>query len=109
SAEASPVSITVYQGPTIVTQPASQSRLVGQPAVLSVSVSGGEPLSFQWEFNGSLIPGATSPALFIPSLALSDAGTYSVIVGNPFGTIGRDPAALDILAPVSITTQPIGA
>ena len=45
--------------PSITVQPADQSVTTGQTATFSVTATGSEPLSYQWQRNGAAISGAT--------------------------------------------------
>ena len=73
-----PVSAT----PTITTQPSSSSTTVGEPLLLSVVASAAGTLTYQWKKDGTSVSGATSATLSIPSVALGDAGSYTVDVIN---------------------------
>jgi len=42
--------------PTITTQPASQTNLVGANVTFGVAVSGTGPFTYQWQFNGTNLP-----------------------------------------------------
>jgi hypothetical protein len=42
--------------PTIATQPASQTNLVGTAMSFSVTANGTGPLIYQWQFNGTNLP-----------------------------------------------------
>jgi outer membrane protein OmpA-like peptidoglycan-associated protein len=70
--------------PTFTTQPASASKTVGDALSLSVAVSNGGLgiLSYQWKKDGVSLSGKTSATLSIPSVATSDAGSYTVEVTN---------------------------
>ena len=57
STDSTAASIAIGAAPAITTQPLDQSILSGQPATLSVSATGTEPLSYQW-YEG--ITGATT-------------------------------------------------
>ena len=46
--------------PGIVSQPASQTVMACQTATFSVTSSGTQPLTYQWQMNGSAISGANS-------------------------------------------------
>jgi outer membrane protein OmpA-like peptidoglycan-associated protein len=68
--------------PTISTQPVGASKTVGDSLSLTVSGSGAGTLSYQWKKDGSNLAGKTSATLSIPSVATSDAGSYTVDVTN---------------------------
>ncbi|MFL5754007.1 MAG: PQQ-dependent sugar dehydrogenase [Bacteroidia bacterium] len=84
--------------PVITSQPASQSITQGQPVTFSVSSSGATPLNYQWKKNGSAISGATSSIYSINSVQQSDAGQYSVVVSNNYGTATSSNATLTVTA-----------
>ena len=62
----------------------------------SVSANGIEPLSYQWSFNGAVIPGATGRSLIIVDAQMKDAGVYAVKVNNRAGSVTSAPATLDV-------------
>lgn len=93
--------------PTITAQPAGQSVAVGSTALLQVSVSGTSPLQFQWSCNGTNLAGATNALLALANVQPSQAGNYSVLVTNLYGSTNSAAAALTVygVAPF-ITAQP---
>jgi hypothetical protein len=66
---------------------------------LTVSASGSAPLIYQWQFNGTAIPGATNATLVLGSIQPAQAGTYHVIITNVVGALVSDPAQVLVLAP----------
>jgi hypothetical protein len=53
-------------------------------------------LTYQWQKDGVQLPAGTNATYFIPSAELPDAGLYSVIVSNQFGTVTSDSALLSL-------------
>ncbi len=100
AATSSIVAVTVVAGPPLILQqPQSLTRYVGTSASFSVGVGGSVPYSFQWMFNGSnTIVGATTSSYNIPSVQPGNAGTYSCIVTNPYGSSNSVAATLAVLA-----------
>jgi Ig-like domain-containing protein/beta-propeller uncharacterized protein DUF5122 len=94
--------------PRITQHPHSQR--VGIDAMVSFSAEavGIEPLAYQWQFNGTNIPGATSSSFEIASAQVSDSGEYTVVVTNSLGLINSRSATLTVLSPLRIVTQPMG-
>ncbi len=96
--------------PTITTQPANQTVIVGQTASFSVVASGTAPLTYQWKKNGSAISGATSASYTTPATVIGDNGaTFSVVVTNSAGSATSNNATLTVNAAAvapTITTQP---
>src|SRR5262249_37574269 len=68
-----------------------------QDATFSVAATGGAPLSYQWQFNGTNIPGATSNSYTRANVQPEDVGYYSVIVSNPVGSVVSSNALLLLL------------
>ena len=68
----------------------------------------GAPLTYQWEFNGAPISGATASSYTISSVQTNNAGNYSVVVSNPSGPTPSTPAQLTVNTTLSFTTEPVG-
>ncbi len=95
--------------PTITTQPASQGGTIGGSVTFSVSAAGNPAPTYQWQFNGAAITGATGATLTLSNLQASDAGNYRVVVTNSAGSATSNSAALSVqaaMASPTITTQP---
>jgi len=96
--------------PSIKTQPASQSVLVGQTATFDVVATGSGALSYQWKKNGVDISGANSSSYTTPPATLAESGeTFSVTLSDAAGTFNSNSATLTVtsvaVAP-SITAEP---
>jgi hypothetical protein len=84
--------------PYIITNPVSRLISVDPPTPVTFSVlANGTPvLAYQWRFNGTDVPGATSNAFTLPAPSGDDAGAYSVRVSNPYGTTNSTDAILTV-------------
>jgi M6 family metalloprotease-like protein len=98
--------LTVLLPPFITAQPTNFTVLAGGTATFSVSAGGTPPLSFEWRFNGTNLPGATSATLTVPNAQVGNQGNYSVLVGNPYGSVTSSNAVLTVNSPPVITQQP---
>src|SRR5262249_17319956 len=83
--------------PLIISGPASQVVFAGEPVAFNVTVTGTQPLAYQWAFNSSPIEGATNATLIFSNAAPTLAGNYSVTVTNSFGVANSLPAKLTVL------------
>ena len=92
--------------PRITAQPLTQTAIAGAPATLAVSAAGDPPLSFQWMNGPAPIPGGTSSVLSWPQTGDANAGNYTVIVSNPWGSVTSSVAILTVLDPPVIVTPP---
>jgi outer membrane protein assembly factor BamB len=92
--------------PTIVTQPANQTVIVGQTATFSVTAAGMSPLTYQWQKGTTAIAGATSASYSTPTTTASDNGTeFSVVVSNSLGKATSNAATLAVDPKVPGTTD----
>ena len=82
--------------PTIVTQPQSQTVLAGSEVELEVVASGALPLVYQWFFNGNAMSGATNSFLDFDDIRGSQAGAYTVVVTNSYGSVTSLAATLTV-------------
>jgi hypothetical protein len=96
--------------PTVTSQPASATVMVGQTASFSVAVSGTQPMTYQWQKNGAAIGGAVAATYTTPATTSADNGsTFVAVVTNSAGSASSNPATLTVNAdPVApgIVTQP---
>jgi len=88
--------LTVNTPPTITGQPSDATKTIGESVTFSVAASGTAPLSYQWRKCGDNISGATSSSYTIPSVVPGDAGSYDVVVSNPYGSVTSNTAALTV-------------
>jgi hypothetical protein len=94
--------------PSILTQPQNQTVTVGGSATFTVVADGTFPLSYQWQFNGTNLLGATSNSLTLANIQLSDAGDYSVLVTNPVSFVASSNAVLTVNTPPPCLNAPSG-
>ena len=54
-------------------------------------------MSYQWQHNGVDIAGATGAVLALQSVRVDQAGSYTVVVSNPFATLLSQPAVVNVV------------
>jgi hypothetical protein len=74
--------------PFITKQPTAPARdvYVGNAVTLTVTAAGTPPLAYQWRKGGADLPGKTATSLAFANITADDAGTYEVVVSNPYGS-----------------------
>ena len=93
----------VGDGPPVVTCPlVNRSILTGRTVYFYATAVGATPLSYQWQFNGTNVAGATKPILAVTNAQATQAGGYSVIVSNALGVATSSTALLTVLPRVAI-------
>lgn len=88
-------------GPIIVQRPPSQGVFPGFDVTFNVVAQGTDPLSYQWQFNGTNISGATAPNLVLHNAQVPNAGLYQVVVSNQLGAVSSAEATLTIIPVVA--------
>ncbi|MGD0208940.1 MAG: immunoglobulin domain-containing protein [Verrucomicrobiota bacterium] len=99
------LAIVGAQAPQIFQEPVGLTVLAEGTALFKVSALGSVPLSYQWQLNGTNVPGATASTLLLTDVQPAQAGQYSVIVSNSLGAVTSSNALLNVLAEF-ITSQP---
>jgi hypothetical protein len=100
----SAVTLLALRLPSISAQPSSVLVPSGGTATLSVTASATIPLSYQWQCNGTNIPGATDSVLSVTN-SLSP-GSYTVVVSTADGSVTSAAAQLAVLSvPVLTVTN----
>ena len=83
---------TATNPPVITWGPPSGTAGPGDSTTLSFQLTGDGPFTYQWQFNGAPITGATGPALTLTNFSAAQVGLYSVLVTGQVGT-ATSPAA----------------
>jgi sugar lactone lactonase YvrE len=98
--------LTVEAPPVITVQPASQIVLAGSNAVFSVGVTGSAPFEYSWySASTNLVQSGTNSTLTLTGISTTDAGSYTVVVTNAWGSVTSQVAGLQVTLPV-ITILP---
>ena len=83
--------------PEITRQPLGATKIAGADATFSARAAGAAPLSYQWQFNGADIPGATTNNYTRINVQPADSGSYRVIVSNSLGSASSADAILSVV------------
>src|SRR5438552_9440400 len=82
--------------PQILAQPQIQVVQPGELASFFVVAADERGLSYQWLFNGTNLPGATSDALLLTNVSAVNRGPYAVVLTNVSGSVTSSVAQLYI-------------
>ncbi len=89
--------------PSIVTQPTSQTANAGTNVALSVAATGKSNLTYQWQLNGSNMPGATGSTLTLSNIGTTQTGNYTVVVADAYNSVSSNAGVVT----VNVATHPI--
>ena len=92
--------------PAITQQPQPAAVAAFRTASFTVVAESPTPLTYQWRCNSNLITNATNATLFLTNVQVSQAGSYSVRVGNLVGFVASAAAQLTVFPPPQISAQP---
>ena len=88
--------LTVTISPSITSQPQPLTVTNGQSASFDLAAAGSPPLAYQWFFNRTNLPGATNIVLTLQNAFPANAGPYTVVVTNAYGSVTSNPAILTV-------------
>jgi hypothetical protein len=71
--------------PYFTIQPVGAAVSVGSGRTLTGLANGSQPIGYQWQRNGTNLPGATQASLVLSNLAVSDSGPYTLVASNMAG------------------------
>lgn len=98
--------VTLTGPPVLMQQPTNAVVLPGTNVVLEVIASGSQPLTYRWQKDGQVVPGASGRVLTLTNVTAADAGFYNVAVGNLISVAASDFAEVTVITPPVITLQP---
>jgi hypothetical protein len=94
--------------PLVVTiSPAERSVRPGSNVLFSAAAIGVGSMEYQWQLQGTNVPGATGQSLAIANAQLTNEGEYRVIAANAYGAVTSPPARLQILINPSVVIRPL--
>ena len=75
---------------------------------VGLTAIGAPLLSYQWQLNGTNLPGANNPSYTNNGVLLSDAGAYRCIITNNYASVTSSVYTVTVTSPLSIYSQPPG-
>ena len=100
--------VSVFAPPrlTVTNTPETNRIASGQSLVLSVTNVGTGPFTYSWRLDGDTFATTETPTLVLTNLAVTNAGQYSVVIGNYAGQITVILAQVTVTGPPVITQDP---
>ncbi len=93
----------VFSPPQITAQPVGQTCVTGATATFSVTATGDQPMTYQWQENGTNVmdggnvAGSATSTLTLTSVVPANTGTYSVVVSNAIFSVASAGASLTVI------------
>lgn len=87
--------------PLFATQPATQTLVSGSTAVFTAAADS-TATSYQWQFNGANLAGATNSTLVVSNATSANAGNYTVVATGANGRNTSTTAALTLTATTDV-------
>jgi hypothetical protein len=99
--------LTVIAPPVIVLAPPVFATLGGGSNItFTVTVTGAEPLRYEWTFNITNVLAVTGPSLLLTNAGLAQSGLYTVTIINRFGVASTSVSLVVLVRPV-VTLHPV--
>jgi alpha-tubulin suppressor-like RCC1 family protein len=97
------------RAPAATIQPFDRTIIEGSNTLVVAKFSGLQPVTYQWQYNGTNIPDATNDVLSLTNLQTGQSGAYQLVASNSYGASVSRIANLQIapLVPPVITLQPM--
>ncbi len=92
--------------PVINAQSDDRTVQAGDDVTFFVEASGLPEPSYQWQFFGTNLPGATTWVLTLHNVRSAAAGNYTVIVSNSLNSVSSVPMELNVIAPSRAAGSP---
>jgi len=84
--------------PSFTLQPSNQVVSAGAAVTFTAGGTGYPTPTYQWQFNGGNLTGATGSSYTIPASALTNIGYYTVVIANSAGTNTSASVSLTFLS-----------
>lgn len=91
--------------PAIITQPTNLTVYSGRSAVFNFRAGGMAPLSYFLQFNGATVAQSIDSPPSLNNVQPAEAGIYTVVVSNAFGSVTSSNVTLTVLNSAPIITQ----
>lgn len=98
--------VSLRTAPEITSQPVGKVVEVGQPLVLTTTVTGAPDPSFTWRRSGKTVSGQKEATLNIPAAKVTDGGRYDLLAKNVAGKVYSNTAdviVVDKSSPLAAT------
>jgi len=89
----------VTDKPVMLAQPTAPTNALYTGVAFTIGASdsfGVAPLAYQWQKNGTNIPGATLPSYSVGSASTNDSGSYTLLVTNAHGAVTSDAIVVTV-------------
>jgi hypothetical protein len=87
-------------------QPQGQLVTSGATMTFTVVPAGDAPVTFQWSFNGKILPGSTASTLTLTNISPTNGGVYAVLLSNAVGSAWSSNALLTVTIPPPLAFEP---
>jgi hypothetical protein len=94
--------------PQVLLHPTNRTVTAGAPTAFLVSATGTPQLRYQWRHEGTNLVGRTTGTLILQNVQSINAGNYSVVISNDYGSAISSNALLTV-NPVVPTNNPAPA
>ena len=103
--ESNTVSLIVNTKPKLLIKPPGIIWMkTGEPVILNLTISGSEPIVYQWKKDGQDLTGENFPVLAITPENSADEGEYHCYMSNACGDLSSSPTSLFLAPQICMVT-----
>lgn len=88
--------------PYFTVNPVGATLVAGSSRTFTGQANGSQPINYQWQRNGTNLPGATTTSLALTGLTIGDSGAYTLLAANVAGVSTSAVAQLTIFQNATI-------
>jgi sugar lactone lactonase YvrE len=85
--------------PVVLSNPADVAAPAGATVSFSATIAGPDPKTYQWYRDGTPVDGGTGDTLNLTDVQQRDAGGYTLVGSNSYGSVTSSPPAVLKVAP----------
>jgi hypothetical protein len=97
------VPLATYTLPVITQAPKTPIVMTPGKTISLSAKATGSALKYQWQLDGTNLPGQTAPSLTIPNAGTNNAGTYTILVSTPYVALPATASSVVSVLPVAPT------
>lgn len=106
SVTSAPALLTVLPvSPYFTVNPVGATLVAGSDRTFTGLANGSQPISYEWQRNGTNLLGATATSLALTGLSIADSGAYTLLASNIAGVSTSAVAQLTVFRNVTIFTD----
>ena len=99
------LTVLATNGIQFVQQPTNQYQIAGGNVAFVATAISSNPVTYQWQFNGTNLNGAINPTLLLTNVQATQAGQYRSLASDGANTLASSNGSFTLVTVPTITAQ----